>query len=90
MVFEKSFTKLGFNPSETPNFPRKFPTTDELTKDVYEITGIGKCDDGRGERTVTKYVINYNSKYYSVINWIDVPEELCDRSNLREAMGFQP
>lgn len=85
-IFTDEFLSSGMR--EEPLIYYNFQSAKQLTKDVYEITGIGKCDDGRGERTITNYVINYNSKYYFVINWIDVPEELCDRSYLREAMGF--
>lgn len=85
-IFTDEFLISGMR--EEPLIYYKFQNAKQLTEDVYEITGIAKCVDERGERTITNYVIKYNSKYYFVINWIDVPEELCDPCVLRDAMGF--
>jgi hypothetical protein len=56
----------------------KIKNIKELAKDVYEVYGLGESDNGQGELDVKNYVIFYNSKYYFVIHWSDVPEELYD------------
>lgn len=66
---------------ETPPIFYKVDTISELAEGVYEVCGTGKSDDGQGRLDVTdvkNYVIYYNSKYYFVIHWSDVPSDLYD------------
>ena len=70
---------------EAPPVFYKVESIEKLAENVYEISGIGKSNDNQGERNVKNYVIYYNSKYYFVIHWSDVPSELYD---FRKTIGY--
>lgn len=57
----------------------------KISDDLYEITSIIEIDDGEGAGPATNYVIKYASRFFFVIHWTDVPDEVFD---FREVRGY--
>ncbi len=57
----------------------------KLADDIYEVTSIIEIDDGEGAGSTTNYVIKYESQFFFVIHWTDVPKEIF---NFQEVRGY--
>lgn len=71
--------------SDEPLLYLKVQDVHKIADGLYEVISTAEIDDGNGKQTIKNYVIKYESQFFFVINWTDVPEELFD---FTEAIGY--